>query len=295
MFVGGVIQLSIPHILKHLEESIEIESKARAAEPREFHHNPSSASFKVGAETYGACLRRLYYRASETPVTNTSGFSSKLTAKFGQSIHDWIFTTLKGHEHLHVESEVPGKVLVNPLTKEISYRMDGLLTHKGERGGVEVKTKGGYKLQSMVKSHGPDWADFAQIVTYFEIERELMWYVLVYVARDTGFHAEYHIYRDYNDGEKIKYRGIVPQETHPKELPVTFQQVKDRWQLLEKYIVDKVVPPRDYKVALDKEGKPTKERTRNYVKIKSDVNCMYCPWLNHCWSQPGAKEDASIS
>ena len=289
------MNLSIPNVLKHLEEAIEIEDKARAAEKREFHHNPSSASFKVGTETYGACLRQLYYRAVDQQISNPKDFTSKLTAGFGQSIHEWIFQKLSVHKHLHVESEIPGKKLIDPLTKEISYRIDGFLTHKGEKGGVEVKTKNGYKLQSMVKHHGPDWADLAQIVTYFEIERELMWYVLLYVARDSGYRAEYHIYRDYNDGEKLKYRSIVPDDaTHPKDLPVSFGMIKSRWHELEQHIANKTLPPRDYKVALFKD-KPIPERTKNYVKIKSDWRCMYCPWLTHCWTQPDAKNDALIS
>jgi hypothetical protein len=286
------MKLNIPNLCKCLEDVFEEEVKQKSLEKREFHHNPSSASFKVGEETVGACLRQLYYKATELPVTNPKQLTSYLTAEFGNAIHEKIFSLLKKHPALKVESEVPGKLKVDDLTHEISYRIDGLITHKGEKGGAELKTKTGFKLQHMVKEQGPDWADFAQIVTYFETDKELMWYVLLYVARDSGYRAEYHIYRDYNDGQKLKYISVVPENRNIKDIPVTFDQLAARWKTLESHLDKKIVPPRDYKVVLKEDGTPTALRQKNKVDYKSDMRCMYCPWLAHCWSQPDAKEQS---
>ena len=282
------MKLNIPNLLDSLEEVLKDDKTPKPDEKRQYRHNPSSASLKIGEEVVGACLRQLYYRATELPVSNPQNFTSMLTAGFGTAIHDWFFKRLQENPKLKIDPEVKGKAKVDPLTLEISYRVDGLVTHKGEKGGAELKTKHGYSLQKKLQDSGPYWEDLAQIVTYFELEKELLWYILVYVGRDSGYRAEYHIYRDYDDGMKLKIKPIVPDGRATEIKDITFEKIKERWLMLEYYLDNKTVPPRDYKMVLKEDGTPTKERTKNKKKIESDKRCLYCNWQTYCWTQPDA-------
>lgn len=285
------MKLNIPNVLKCLEESLDAENKAR--EKHEYRHNPSSASVKTDdGKIIGACLRQLYYKATELPVSNPKDFTSELQAGFGQAIHDWFFAKLKNHKSLSLDSEIPYKAHVDPLTHEVSWRVDGLITHKGEKGGLELKTKQGYGLQKMIKEGGADKKDIAQVLTYFNLDKELLWYVLVYLARDSGYRAEYHIWRDLENKHLFKIKPITPEGNTRDITEITWQKIQDRWNDLEYHLSNKSIPARDFKVVLKDDGSVVPYRTKGGDKIKSDWQCLYCNWSDHCWKQPGAYEDS---
>ncbi len=280
-----------PEFIKLLEESFEVDDKARVF-TGDYRHNPSSATM-VDAEgkVVGACLRQLYYRATGEPVSDKKELTNKLQAEFGNGIHNVLTDRLKKSDRIRLTAEVPGKVIVDPLTKEISFRLDGLVTYKGELGCLEIKTQQSYGLQRMVKEGGPKKSDILQVMCYFGTNDDIRWASLLYVARDSAYRAEYHIYKD-PESNVFMIEGITPKKA-PKPIEgLTFDAVVKRWKILEEHVERKEIPRRDYRVVLKTDGTVTDKRTKNGVEYKSDFQCSYCSYQTTCWNGPGKEEDA---
>lgn len=257
-----------------------------------YRHNPSSATMITDdGRVVGACLRSLYYKATKEPQSEIKAFTNTLQAGFGTAIGDYLEKVLLKSDKIKMIAEHPGKVIVDPLTKEISYRLDGLVTSNGEQGCLELKTMQSFGLNSMVKSGGPKEAHILQVLCYFGTNENIRWASLVYFSRDSAYRAEYHIYKD-PETNKFKIHGITPEKQEKDILELSFEKVVTRWRELEVFVETKTLPKRDYKVVLTKEGLVTDKRTKNGVDYKTDFHCTYCSWLGTCWSGVGAKEDS---
>lgn len=284
------IRVSPPRFLDLLKEVYEDEAKI----PRsgEFRHNPSSASVKkADGSVVGACLRQLYYKATNEPISDPKDFTNVLQADFGNGIHDRVVAKLQKSKKLRLIPEAAGQVTVDELTQVVSFRLDGLVTFRGELGCLEIKTQQSFGLQRMIRSGGPKESDVLQVLSYFGTNPDLRWAALVYFGRDNALRAEYHIYKDENG--QFMIRGILPERAErPIAEGLTFEGIVARWKELEAAVRENHVPARDYKVVLTKEGRVTDKRTKNGVDYKSDFRCMYCPYMTTCWSGPNAVEAA---
>jgi hypothetical protein len=65
--------------------------------------------------------------------------------------------------------------------------------------------------------------------------------------------------------------------------------MKARRKALETAVESKTLPPRDYKVFLNKDGEIQEMRQSKGEKYKSDFWCLYCDYAKKCWSMPDAK------
>lgn len=281
-----------PNFLNLLEEVLtdELAEKKIKYKDYEYKHNPSSSTMKRDDGTVvGACMRQLWYRAMKTPETNPSDFTNLLQMGFGDGIHYWFLNKLQKSKRITLMKEAGGKVTIDPLTREVSFRLDGLVTHKGDIGGFELKTIQTFGLTYMLKEGGPKEDHLLQVLDYFGTNDAIKWFGLVYVARDSAYRAEFHILKE-EDGFYIE--GIHPRVAKRKIDELSFDKVKARWKELEGYIERKEEPPRDFKVVYNDEGKIVEQRIKKGYKYKSDFKCTYCSHLTHCWSQPGAKEDS---
>lgn len=278
-----------PNILKILGEVIDDEDQSRA--PRtEYHHNPSSATMKLeDGRVVGACLRQLWYKAKNQPESDSKELTVKLQGLFGQAIHDAVLAKLQKSKKLSVIPEAAGKVLVDPLTSEVSFRLDGLVTYRGELGVLEIKTKQGFGLQRQIKDRGCNEDDLLQVLSYFGTNDALRWGSLVYLARDSAYRAEYHITKE-EDGFYV--RGILPESSKTKLDHLSFDKIRDRWKELEGFIEKDEMPKRDYKVVFTEDGRITESRIKMGYKYKSDYRCLYCSYQSQCWlNETGADED----
>lgn len=284
------IRVSPPRFLDLLKEVYEEEDKT----PRsgEFRHNPSSASVKKANGTVvGACLRQLYYKAKGEPVSDPKELTVKLQGDFGNGIHDRVVAKLQKSKKARIIPEAAGQVTVDELTQVVSFRLDGLVTYKGELGCLEIKTQQSFGLQRMIREGGPKESDILQVLSYFGTNPDLRWAALVYFGRDNALRAEYHIYKN-NDGVFV-IRGILPaRDEKPLADGLTFGGIVERWKELEGSVRENRIPARDYKVVLTKDGRITDKRTKNGVDYKSDFRCMYCPYMTTCWTQEDAKDFA---
>lgn len=281
----------IPNFLDLIDEVYESEEKKSSlvAKPG-YRHNPSSATM-MGSDgsVVGACLRSLYYKATKQPVTDKRTFTSKLQGDFGNGIHDKLGAVLAKSDKIKISSEVGAKIIIDPLTQEISYRMDGLVSHKGEMGCLELKTMHSFALQKMVRAGGPKDKDVLQVLCYLGANPELRWASLVYVGRDNAYRAEYHIYRD-PETQAMVIQGITPAKSERPIKDMTFEKIVARWKELERHVEKAELPQRDYKAVLTKEGKYTESRQKNSVTYETDYACKYCSWKTHCWTLPDAKD-----
>lgn len=281
-----------PKFLELLDEAYIQEDKKREETPRVgYNHNPSSASIVQDDGTVvGACLRSLYYKVTQEPSSDARDLTSRLQADFGNGIHDRLQEKLGKNSKIRLLSENPGKVLVDSLTHEISFRLDGLVTHKGEQGCLEIKTMQSFGLQRMVKEGGPKPAHILQILCYLATNENLRWAALIYFGRDNAYRAEYHVYKD-PETQQYVLKGITPNQPE-KAINYSFDKIVSRWKELEVAVEKKELPRRDFKAVLDKEGKVTAKRTKNGIDFKTSYQCSYCSWQAKCWAEPGAEEDA---
>lgn len=279
-----------PVFLDLLQETLNNEDKEREKKgPREFRHNPSSASFKrENGTVVGACLRQLYWRATNEPESNARDFTSRLQGLFGNSIHDAINAVLAKCRKIRTEPEAPGRVTVDELSKEISFRIDNLVTYQGEDGFLEIKSVQSFAVQRMVKEGGPKPKDILQCLSYFGTNENLRWCSLVYVGRDNAFRAEYHIYKDPETGRFVIEGKFPKQKAVPLEF--TFKGIVARWKELEAKVAKKELPDRDFKAVLDSEGKVVDRRQKHHVVYETDPQCKYCSYKTKCWSLPDAQE-----
>lgn len=277
-------------ILRDLENVLkdEQDSKDTYYKDRPFKHYPSSAScVKSDGSVAGACLRALYWKATKEPVTNEWRLAGVLQRGFGDAIHTWLFDKLKKLPSLALMSEASGKLVVDGLTREVSYRMDGKLTVNGVRGGCELKTTQGRSIDSMLKEGGPKDSAILQVLDYLTAEPALKFFSLIYVARDSGFHVEYLFERAEN--------GITITQVFPSVGPtrtiteVSVEGMTQRRKDLEKSVSEGILPKRDFSVFLNKDGEIQPYRQKAGEKYKSDWQCQYCDFAAKCWSMPDAK------
>lgn len=281
--------MKIPNILKILETALELDVKANTLSRKDygFNHNPSSASIeRADGSISGECLRKLYYRATKATQSEDVNANGVMQMGFGDAIHEWILRKLQKSKELTIMAEAKGRALVDPLTREISFRLDGLVTYDGEMGGLELKTTKDRALTDRdwgIRANGPKEDHLLQVICYFETNKALKWFSLVYITRDSAYGQEYHITREgdtyFVDGKAI-------------DAELNFKGISKRWQKLDEHIKSGIIPKRDYKVWLSKEGKIQGTKTINGVTKKSDFRCNYCPYAEQCWSGPDAFKES---
>lgn len=288
--------MKVPKFLRLLDDVLRQEQKEYEAKRKEkayeFRHNPSSASLRrADGNVVGACNRKLYYKATGTMVPEDVETSALLKMDFGNVIHDYLARKLKKIPDIVYSDEVPGRYLASGLTKEISYRLDGLIATGPEYdntvGGLEIKTVFGQKLDK-IKREGPEPDHILQILCYFEARKDVSWFSLIYIGRDSGYRIEFNFVRDVHSGGILQEHsgGYVPL------CGLSFAGIKDRFQELEQFIEKKEVPPRDFKVWLRPDGSIQEYKQIKGEKYKSDWQCVYCPYSKDCWSQPDAFKDS---
>lgn len=285
---GGHNEMKIPKFLDILDAVLLEEAKNGKEKYKDsgYRHYPSSASFKCDdGRVVGACLRQLYYRATKEPESADIETTGLLQMGFGDAIHVWIQGKLAKSKDIRITSESKGKVLLDELTRDVSYRLDGLVTYDGEHGGLEIKTTQSRAVSDKeygIKAKGPKEDHLLQVITYMGIDPALKWFSLVYFGRDSAYRLEFHITREgdkfFVDGKEIK--------------DLNFTGVKNRWIELETFIKDVKVPPRDYKVWLKPDGTIQETKTIKGKFFKSDFRCLYCSYAEKCWSEPDAQNDA---
>jgi len=277
--------------LRSLETVLSDEQKARAEyhKGKAYAHYPSSASCRLASgSVVGACNRSLYWKAKGEPSEREDSLASVLQRGFGDAIHDWLFNKLKKSSAFTIQSELGGRLKVDGLTKEVSYRLDGIALVDGRKVGVELKTTQGRGLDKLIKEGGPKEHHLLQVFDYFVAHPDINEFCLVYVSRDSGYSVEYLIERK---GDDFYLTQTYPTTGSARKIEgISVEGAKKRRMELEKALETDTLPPRDYSVFLNKQGEVQEIRTRAGEKFKSDFWCLYCDYQKKCWSMPDAKD-----
>jgi hypothetical protein len=282
-----------PHFLRILKDVYEAKNGDRTNSNTAWRHNPSSASIRrASGRIVGSCLRRLFYKTKGIEPTQKRDLTNDLQADFGNAIHKVIQDRLAESKEIKITPELAGRIEVDGLTQELSYRMDGLVNYHGEEGILEIKSVQSFFLTRMIKeTGGPKEADVLQVLSYFGANPDLKWAALLYFGRDTAFRTEHHLIKEADGSFTLK--NITPLgQTKKLDPELNYENIKARWKELEEAVEKDEVPKRDYKVVLGKEGQIVPKRTKNHVDYKSDSACIYCPYAQLCWTGPDAVNDA---
>jgi CRISPR/Cas system-associated exonuclease Cas4 (RecB family) len=247
-------------------------------------------------KTEGKCLRSVYYRIiGEEVPTQADPYS------------EWIFATGKGVENILIEYWkcmgiwVDNNVKFFDAKRNISGEIDVILSEPdGTLFGVECKSFAGYSATKEVIGNfhqpgKPKTSQLLQTLIYVDLCRELGiidYFKMIYYARDSGQRREYNISLTEDGGQwRPTIDGII-------DYRFTMQDVYDRYALLNDYVENKILPPRDYELVysdekiegLNKLGEIAKTK---YDKCKNnheknpigDWECRYCNYCKVCWQK----------
>lgn len=253
----------------------------------------ASVSLVLGDETkvYGGCLRKQYYRITETPQSDPEGPGESFVAGVGEAVHDRVVAVFGTAEHL-VSAEIP--VWIEKI--KLSGRIDAIIRPDKKRIGVEIKSVGGYRnITGTIKPtrnapYAPKIGHLCQTLVYadhmFEkTDKEMDEWVIIYIDREMGSFAEHHI------------RYVSENEIWVNDEPssITPARIYARWDTLWKHIENKTLPDRDYEMQYSKEKlkrmadagalnrKDTQTVNAGKMVDKGSSECRWCSWQTQCW------------
>lgn len=289
-----------------------------------FH--PSSASIKIleqGEEkVVGTCLRQQYYRAREPRISNKGNIDYSISAHIGDSLHELMGQYIDNYGFMMGMQRIEAEHAFYLSEENISGRCDLLVWdyEKNEPAGIEVKSVGEYKANVCMERPAPEHVMQSMIYLYTydkEIPDGMLkpkkWYIW-YISRTESWslkskkhQSPFQMLWDFyitlgTDGVPTIYTptGVERWENY------NIEAVLERYRLLDTYLKNDELPPRDYDISYSEEkimteyklGKITrkldKERIEKWVakgckpgmlKLDmGDAECNFCAWKDHCWS-----------
>lgn len=269
---------------------------------------PSDASVEIvignDVQVHGGCLRRQYYRITETPETDPESAERSFVAEMGELAHIIVGQVFGAAERLiHAEpriwiEEVRLSGRIDVIFANVQQAECSLGKHYvRKRIGCEVKTVAGYYGRRGVieERRGvpfyPRIYDLAQAVVYLDYlnqhqNYEIDEWILLYICRETGKWKEH----------QILYRGHDDILVNGQPTTITPKAVYDRWKRLWEHVESKTLPTRDYalrysdaKIArMADAGDLNRENKKRYDEGKKvdlgDKQCReWCPWRTQCW------------
>lgn len=245
-------------------------------------------------QVHGSCLRKQYYRITETPQSDPEDPRQNFVTGVGEAVHEQVAAVYKAAEML-VKAEM--RLWISKI--KLSGRIDLIIRPDKKLVGVEVKSIGGY-YNTLGAIRGTRNVPFApkighlcQTVVYAQhmheqTNGEMDEWILHYVDRESGNFAE-HMIRYVNDQE-VWVNG--------EPSSVTPERIYSRWDELWKHIANQSLPDRDYEIQYSEDkikrlcdaGRLNKKDTAA-VKAgknidKGDNPCrLWCQWRTRCWTE----------
>lgn len=274
------------------------------------------ASAKTKDGVVGKCLRALFYRRKNIPVTEERSLSADISAYLGE-VYQY------GIEQLIIKHGFGSGIRIIDTEYSVHYpeyhlvgRIDILAwdTSKKEPIIIEVKSVGDWESKNVVER--PNTSHVMQVALYLYILNQIMpgdstppqAAYIVYCARSENWdlkknkHGSPFVYIwDYTvrlEGDKILLEGH-------DDFNFTIKDILDRYEELDKYIERDEVPPRDYQLRYDEETivGMYKNKKLKYKKDQAiverwlkkgakkgelklslgDSECHFCDWQSLCW------------
>jgi Holliday junction resolvase-like predicted endonuclease len=215
------------------------------------------------------CLRQLYYRWERTPESDPIKPGAFWKMRMGDKAHEMIveYLTSAGME---IVAETSFTRDVN-LKYPVSGRIDIIFVDDDRTlAGCEVKTSYGAGIRAIRREGYPKKQDIEQVIVYMgctDIKR----FYLLYLGRDDGYRTQFLIEQE---------NGVLCCDGKP--VHTTFSKLVNRFWLLEAAVRDKIIPAREFNVAI-KDGVIREKYQKDKIEYKSDWQCLYCAYMNHCW------------
>lgn len=220
-------------------------------------HHPSGAS---------SCIRQLYYKWTNEPISNPVQPKDIWRMKFGTALHKMYAELLQESGIAEVMSEVEITYTDPRLEYPIHGFMDNVFAVDEETYSVELKTVFGYGAKAIQLSGQPRDQDLIQMKIYLSVRRDLDHMLAPYIARDSFYRTEFCFTMTQEERDEF-IEGIV-----------------QKFIALELAVKNKSIPDREYDVCV-KDGEIKDSVQHNNVKYKSDWQCLYCQYRSTCWEE----------
>lgn len=266
--------------------------------PRGSHHYPSEASVKwtdrYGIERVaGQCLRAAWLRAT----------GKGIPASF-DAYTQWIFSLGKAVEEILVEQWkqmgiwVANNVKFYDKEKNISGELDVVVRDtEGKLVCCEIKSFSGYNATKEIMGNKsvaghPKTSQLLQCLIYVDLCQKLGildYAKLVYYSRDSALRREFDVVLiDEGDTKRPVIDGAI-------DYRFTMKDIYKRYEELDEYIKNDIMPPRDYEMIYPKEkilklnsvGEIAKTKFADWQKNpeKNPIgswHCSYCGFKSFC-------------
>lgn len=268
-----------------------ITEKTKSKDPRVPHiYWPSEASLLTSEGVIGKCHRASYYNYTGVAPTDPIHPASIRKMEAGRSI--------ELNEHKFAEQAGILSAHNVKLRKEydgitISAEIDAVYKHPitGTESIIEIKSLSGYAGISTVfggkrKSGYPKLDHLLQTTLYLDMYPYEDVFIR-YIDRETCDIIEHRITLT-----EMKIGGVSSHLTTVNGTPnfdFSLERIIDRYRVLDKYISDNKMPPRDFKPMYTASEKAAKVAARKATKTPKppplrDWQCSYCRWITCCLS-----------
>lgn len=260
-------------IISIIDEQVLAENAERDGWERRSHY----------ASDINACLRQLWWKwqsgDAKIPASNPNTAGSLLKMKAGFFWEEIVARYLKRAgiefvEQIKVEKTLP--VLKYPIHTRFDFviidPMDGEFT------GLEAKSSFGRGVKAWMKGELKE-EQIRQIATYINISELTRWYVPCF-GRDNAYRGQFSIHK--KEGDPMLWIGF--RDGLFRKIPDPFKESITRLVRLETFLSAKILPDRDYTVAI-KGGEIKDKFQKNKVEYKSAWQCQYCAYRDRCWAE----------
>lgn len=228
-------------------------------------HHPSS---------FTKCMRQVWYKWKKVPESDPSTAAGLIRMGLGNSAHYWIqqvfFKIFPAMREVLFYKEVP------ELKYPIRGYADNIFCMPKENlvFGAEYKTSYGRGIKHIQETKMPREDAMNQSFLYLSLPLAspmlpdyLTSYYLMYLGRDDAYRTGFWLTRK---GKEYFVNNKLVDWDITKVVP--------RFKLLEDYLTDDVLPPREFKMEFK-----TRKGEVSINKAQSDWQCLYCQYAKECY------------
>lgn len=280
-------------LLEHTEAWI---TRKRFKADRMLSLYPSEASVTMTDEdgfqyTEGTCTRAAFLRVTgKYPGEPPSARGEKIMS-VGTTLEKWFIERWK-----EMGIWIDNNTKFYWAEYNVSGELDAILVEPdtGDPYGVEIKTFYGYDAEKRIFGNKsvqgfPKINQLLQtlVYTYF-FRNKLKYFKMCYMSRGDARTREFKIEVQEIEG---KWYPVIDGYVYKK---FSIQDILDRYKMLNYYINNDIMPPRDYDLVYTDERVEREKAKGNVSKTKyeawskgkkkiGDWQCGYCPYKHPCW------------
>ena len=241
-------------IYDHFDQ-IRIEKEKMVSDTNDINFAPSYIS---------SCKRQIYYKKTNTPMSNPIETHSYLKFSMGDAVHESIQNILQ-KLNIWIEGEDLKEIEWRGL--KWLYRIDGKLNINDIEYIIEIKSVYSHGYTTIEKQAKTEHE--LQLLMYMIFE-DIENGIILYCGRDNGYLVEYN---------------YTKQALYEKHYDFIQSKLKDLVALKED-IENRNIPRQDYNIVLkNNNGYITEDFQKDGTKYKTFWSCNYCGWKNLCWKK----------